>query len=176
MNGLFTNLNMKNLIINIGCLVLRIQFFFNRKYGDLIRARFWKSKLKQFGEGSKVYGKIHITQPLKISIGKNCTINQGVQIYSRDKVYIGNNVRISANTIIYSGSLDINEGPPYIHYKEPVTIEDNVWLATSVIILPGVTIGTNSIIAANSVVTSNIPANVLAGGTPAKFIKTLNTK
>jgi acetyltransferase-like isoleucine patch superfamily enzyme len=56
---------------------------------------------------------------------------------------------------------------------DPVTIEDNVWLGMNVIVLKGVTIGKNSMIAANSVVTKDIPENVLAGGYPCKVIRSL---
>ena len=52
-----------------------------------------------------------------------------------------------------------------------ISIEDGVWIGEKVTILPGVTIGTNSIIGANAVVTSNIPANCVAVGIPAKVIK-----
>ena len=55
-----------------------------------------------------------------------------------------------------------------------ITIEDNVWLSMNIIVLPGVTIGKNSVIGAGSIVSKSIPSNVLAAGNPAKVIKTIN--
>lgn len=57
---------------------------------------------------------------------------------------------------------------------KPIHIEDNVWITMNVIILPGVTVGKNSIIGAGSVVTKSIPPNSLVGGNPAKVIKKIN--
>ena len=52
-------------------------------------------------------------------------------------------------------------------------MEENVWLATRVIVLPGVTVGENSVVGAGSVVTHDIPKNVLAAGSPAKIIRSI---
>jgi len=55
----------------------------------------------------------------------------------------------------------------------PIKIGENVWIGAGVVVLPGITIGDNSVIAANSVVTTDVPANCLYAGTPAKFKKAL---
>jgi acetyltransferase-like isoleucine patch superfamily enzyme len=55
-----------------------------------------------------------------------------------------------------------------------IVISDNVWIGRGAVILPGVTIGRNSVVAAGSIVTKDIPAGVLVGGTPAKVIRELN--
>jgi acetyltransferase-like isoleucine patch superfamily enzyme len=57
----------------------------------------------------------------------------------------------------------------------PVRIEDNVWLGMNVVVLRGVTIGRNSVISANSVVTRSIPANVIAAGHPARVVRQVET-
>ncbi|WP_438351679.1 DapH/DapD/GlmU-related protein [Paenibacillus sp. FA6] len=59
-------------------------------------------------------------------------------------------------------------------HSKDIVISDNVWIGRGVLILPGVTIGHNAVIAAGSVVTRDIPANVLVGGTPAKVIREIN--
>ena len=56
----------------------------------------------------------------------------------------------------------------------PIVIEDNVWIGANVVVMPGVTIGKHSVIAAGSVVTKDIPADVVAGGVPAKIIRKLD--
>jgi len=60
---------------------------------------------------------------------------------------------------------------PESHIVKPVTIKRGAWIALNVVILPGVTIGENSIVATNSVVMNDIPAFTVAGGTPAKILK-----
>lgn len=60
-----------------------------------------------------------------------------------------------------------------LEYTHPVNIGDNVWISTGAIVLPGVTIGANSVIGAGSVVTKDIPPNSLAVGNPCKVIRTL---
>ena len=78
----------------------------------------------------------------------------------------------STNTLItdYDWHLD----DPRAGVSKPVFIDDNVWLGVNVTVLKGVTIGKNSVIGAGSVVTKNIPANVIAGGNPCVVIRNLN--
>jgi galactoside O-acetyltransferase len=61
-------------------------------------------------------------------------------------------------------------------YSFPITIGDNVWLGGNVMVLPGVTIGENSVIGAGSVVTKDIPANVVAFGSPCKVYREINER
>lgn len=56
----------------------------------------------------------------------------------------------------------------------PIVIESNVWIGAGATILPGVTIGENSVVAAGAVVTKDVPPNTIVGGVPAKFIKNVN--
>lgn len=111
-----------------------------------------------------------------IEIGDNTRIN-GSCIHAYKKISIGKNCLVAANCQIIDGSgHDIsfpdasNRINTFGRCKE-VIIEDNVWLATGVVVLPGVTIGKGSIVTANSVVHKNIPPMVIAGGNPIKIIK-----
>lgn len=112
-----------------------------------------------------------------ITIGDNAGISCST-IVAMKSVQIGNNVFIGANCTITDSdfhSLDFDQRIQSTDDGEidAVIIENNVWLSMNVVVLKGVTIGENSVIAANSVVINNIPANCLAGGTPAKVIKPL---
>lgn len=69
--------------------------------------------------------------------------------------------------------MDVEQRAAGLEYAYPVTIGDNVWICAGAIILPGVTIGANSVIGAGSVVTKDIPPNSLAVGNPCKVIRTL---
>ena len=112
----------------------------------------------------------------KIKIGSNSRVH-GSCIHAKKYIKIGNNCLVAANCqIMDSNGHDIsfpdvqNRMNTYGEVKK-VIIEDNVWLGTGVVVLPGVTIGNGSIISANSVVHKDIPPMVVAGGNPIKIIK-----
>lgn len=124
-----------------------------------------------------------------ISIGNNAIININCTFVDCNKIEIGNNILIASNVQIYTAThptavnerlvenWNINSDKPYFRtYAQPVKIEDNVWIGGGVIILPGVTIGKNSVIGAGSIVVKSIPANSVAVGNPCKVIKTINSK
>ncbi len=98
-----------------------------------------------------------------------CSLNSYSQIRCKNHISIGKNVRISRNVQIWDDDHHKIIGAKYVN-KE-VIIEDNVWIGAGVIILKGVHIGEGSMIAAGAVVTRDVPANSLAGGVPAKVIK-----
>ena len=109
----------------------------------------------------------------QILVGDNCGMS-GVVIGAKQSILIGNNVLIGANVLITDfdwHSIDAvarNQGAS--SESKPVIIADNVFIGYSATILKGVSIGENSVIGANSVVTSNIPANVIAAGNPCRII------
>lgn len=103
-----------------------------------------------------------------IEIGDNCGFS-GTVIGAALHIKLGNNVRCGANTLITDSDWHTDD---YRTGKDKeVIIEDNVWLGYGVKVLKGVHIGKNSLIGANSVVTKDIPANVIAAGNPCKVIK-----
>lgn len=108
----------------------------------------------------------------KIVISDNCGLS-GTVVASFMSVYIGENVKCGANTLITDSdwhSDDLRSGTP-----RPIIIERNVWLGEGSKILKGVTIGENSVIGAGSIVTKNIPRNVIAGGNPCRVLKALKS-
>lgn len=120
-----------------------------------------------------------------ITIGKNVQINDYVHITAMRNVTIGNNVLIASKVYIsdcthgsYAG--DSSDSSPLsipierIYVIKDVIIEDNVWLGEHVSVLPGVVIGSGTIVGSNSVVTKSLPANIIAVGIPAKPIKKFN--
>lgn len=144
--------------------------FFVKK--NKLRILFFKLLGARIGLNVYSYGRFTIIDPENLSIGKNSTINEGVHFNCRSKITIGENVRISTNVQFHTGGLILNSYPR-IHTESPIVIKDNVWIASGAIILSGITIHQNSIIAAGSVVTKDVPANCMVGGVPAKIIKNL---
>lgn len=118
----------------------------------------------------------------KIEIGENCSFGYSVHITCCNKITIGDNVLTGMNVIISDNSHgDVNfqslSIPPLkrsLVSKGEVVIGNNVWIGDKVAVLAGVHIGDGVIIAANAVVTKDIPANCVAAGVPAKVIKKLS--
>lgn len=109
----------------------------------------------------------------KIVIGENSRIH-GSCIHAFQYIEIGKNCLIAANCQIIDSNghaISIHERKKDQGKSNPVIIGENVWLGTGCIILPGVKIGNNSIIAAGSVVNGEVPANSIFGGNPATFIR-----
>lgn len=104
----------------------------------------------------------------RLSIGNNCSFS-GVSIWCFNTVSIGNHVRVGANCLIMDG--DAHQDDPRAGKNKPIVIEDNVWLGGNVVVKKGVTIGRNSVIGMNSVVTKDIPANCIAMGNPCVVVK-----
>jgi acetyltransferase-like isoleucine patch superfamily enzyme len=114
-----------------------------------------------------------------ITIGNNVVFNTDIHIGCIEKVEIGNNCLFASRIYITdhdhgdttSTALSLPPAKRKLSSKGPVIIKDNVWVGEGVAILSGVTIGENAIIATNSVVTKDVPANSVVGGIPAKIIK-----
>lgn len=126
-----------------------------------------------------------------VEFGEDCYLGNQSRIWCAKKVYIGNRVLIAHNVNIFDTTTHpIDKNQRYQHelvvkqYGMPkekwntieeadVFIGDDVWIGCNCIIMKGVTIGSGSIVAAGSVVTKNIPSNVMVGGNPARVIKCL---
>lgn len=113
-----------------------------------------------------------------VTIGDNCYINANLTLVDDYKITIGNGVLIAPNvTITVTGHPVHHELRKHGEmYTFPVTICDNVWIGANAVILPGVTIGENSVIGAGSVVTKDIPPNVIAVGNPCKVLREITDK
>ncbi|EWH08497.1 acetyltransferase [Catenovulum agarivorans DS-2] len=155
-------------------LILWYQFLLKNipgNFGCYLRARLLPSSI---GKNTKIWDQVQIDFPSKLSVGRNTSINRGAVINAGGGVEIGNDVLIGPNVTIYSQnhlfkdkSLTINsQGYEY----GPVTIEDDVWIASNVTILPGVKIAKGAVVGAGSVVTKSVPAYQVVVGNPAKKI------
>lgn len=131
-----------------------------------------KKKAKRFGKNLKV-SKWSIISKNTI-LGENVSFN-GLRIFGGGEVVIGNNFHSGQNVKILTRNHNYDKGTkiPYDNsftYKK-VCIENNVWIGTNVIILPGIRICEGAIIQAGSVVTKNIPYCAIAGGHPIEIFK-----
>lgn len=109
------------------------------------------------GDNVQIYGHVQwSSEPWIITIGDNVHITNGVEFITHD-----------------GGSLILRHITPDLEMTFPITVGNNVYIGTRAIIMPGVTIGNNSIIAAGSIVTKDVPDNSVVAGIPAKIIETL---
>ena len=110
-----------------------------------------------------------------IHIGNNTFLNMGVTMLDNTEIKIGNNVLIGPNAQFYTPthSLDYKSRRRWETTCKPITVEDDVWIGGQAVICQGVTIGARSVVAANSVVTRDVPPDTLVGGSPARIIKKL---
>jgi maltose O-acetyltransferase len=110
-----------------------------------------------------------------IEVGENFYANYGCVILDVNPVKIGDNVLLAPNVQIYTAThpIDPAERLTGKEYGKPITIGNHVWIGGGAILCPGVTIGDNSIIGAGSVVTKDIPPNVIAAGNPCRVIKAI---
>lgn len=108
-----------------------------------------------------------------IELGENFYSNYNLIILDCAKVSIGDNVLIAPNVGIYTAGHPVHyeKRNEQYEYAFPIEIGNNVWIGGNVVINPGVSIGDNTVIGSGSVVTKNIPANVIAVGNPCKVVR-----
>ena len=150
-----------------------------RQYNNLDYDKFEnrKSLIKQIL--GKTGNKYFIEQPFicdygyNIEIGENFYSNHNLTILDCAKVTFGDNVLIGPNCSFYTAEhpIDFETRNKGLEYAKPIKIGNNVWLGGSVTILSGVIVGNNVVIGAGSVVTKDIPDNVVITGNPARIIK-----
>jgi len=153
--------------------------FFTKIPFAVIRLLFVRCYITLGKESNVLTNTIFLNKELskdQIIIGNNCVINQDCIIDGRGAhIKIQNNVDIGRGTWIFTLEHDPHDD---FHKTRAgkVVIEKNVWIATRVTILPGVTIGEGSVVACGAVVTKDIPPHSIAGGVPAKIIGKRNSK
>ncbi|MBG9446135.1 MULTISPECIES: sugar O-acetyltransferase [Bacillaceae] len=109
-----------------------------------------------------------------ISIGKNVFLNTGCSFQDRGGIRIGDGTMIGMNVTIATLNHGLSLETRNTTYPSPVIIGKNVWIGSNATLLPGVTIGENSVVAAGAVVTKDVPENTVAAGVPAKIVKRIN--
>ncbi|PRB00551.1 maltose acetyltransferase [Chryseobacterium sp. MYb7] len=113
-----------------------------------------------------------------IKVGENFYANHNLVILDCAKVEFGDNVFIGPNCSFYTAGhpLDAEQRNEGLEYAHSIKVGNNVWLGGNVVVLPGVSIGNNSVIGAGSVVTKDIPDHVVAVGNPCKVVKNITEK
>lgn len=127
------------------------------------------------GDGLLVEQPFYCDYGYNIRVGKNFFANFNLVILDEAPVTFGDNVFVAPNCGFYTAGhpVDAPERNIGLEYARPITVGDDVWIGAGVSVLPGVTIGSNCVIGAGSVVSRDIPSNSIAVGNPCRVIKTI---
>jgi putative colanic acid biosynthesis acetyltransferase WcaF len=123
----------------------------------------------KIGRGLVIKPRVWIKFPWRLVVGDHCWIGQGAWIDNLADVRLGNHVCVSQQVYICTGSHN-HRSSTFNLIVKPVKIDSGAWLAARTLVLGGVTIGANAIIAAGSVVTGDVSPAVIVGGQPARMM------
>ncbi|MEV6357251.1 sugar O-acetyltransferase [Streptomyces hydrogenans] len=131
--------------------------------------------LGSMGEDVEVRPPLYVDYGSNITIGARTFVNYNLTALDVAAITIGEDCQIGPNVQLLTPTHPLEPQPrrDKLEAALPITLGDNVWLGGGVIVCPGVTIGDNSVIGAGSVVTKDIPANVVAVGSPARPVRDL---
>lgn len=135
--------------------------------------RITEKLIGKYGDNITIVPPFYCDYGFHIEVGDNFFANYNCTILDVAKVKIGDNVLLAPNVAIYTAGHPIHPISRNSTYEYGIKVEigNNVWIGGNVVITPGVTIGDNVVIGAGSVVTKDIPANVIAAGNPCRVIR-----
>lgn len=125
-------------------------------------------------------GTSNIASPMAIDrgkmlhIGKHVFINHHLTAMAIDDITIEDDVMIGPDVSLLTANHDFNSH--YVLEAAPIVIKRNAWIGAKAMILPGITVGENAVVAGGAVVTKNVQANTVVGGNPARVLRTLDVK
>ena len=138
------------------------------------REELLKEMFAEIGEGCYIEPPLHANWAgAHVHFGNNVYANFNLTLVDDTDIYVGDKVMFAPNVTVATAGHPIDPELRYqaMQYNIPVHIGNNVWIGANAVVLPGVTIGENSVIGAGSVVTKDIPPNVVAVGNPCRVIR-----
>jgi maltose O-acetyltransferase len=140
-----------------------------------LRRQLLETLLGSIGEDTEIRPPLYVDYGAHLTVGARCFANFGLVALDVAAITIGDDVQIGPNVQLLTPTHPVEPEPRRQKWEaaEPIVIGDNVWLGGGVIVLPGVTIGENTVVGAGAVVTRDLPANVVAVGNPARVVRSL---
>lgn len=138
-----------------------------------LRRRLLEALLGAVGEGTEIRPPLHVDYGRNLRLGARCFANFGLVALDVAAITIGDDVQLGPNVQLLTPTHPVEPGPRRDKWESalPIGIGDNVWLGGGVIVLPGVTIGDDTVVGAGSVVTRDLPVGVVAVGNPARVVR-----
>lgn len=143
------------------------------------REKMLKEMFAEIGENCYIEPPFHANHGgYYVHFGKNVYANFGLTLVDDTHIYVGDYTMFGPNVVVATAGHPILPllREKVMQFNMPVHIGRNCWLGAGVIVLPGITIGDNSVIGAGSVVTKDIPANVVAVGNPCRVLREINER
>src|SRR5438552_14452929 len=130
-----------------------------------------KSSLGSCGRDVSIQWPVVVAEPEMVHLGQKVSLAAFVHVWGGGGVYIGNRVMIGAHTAIASRTHDYRQDIMYYTVvRKPVTIEDDVWIGSHCVILPGIRVGRGAVVGAGSVVTRDIDVMTVVSGVSARVV------
>ena len=172
-DGSLYDANFDERILTLRAKAKRQCFAFNQCFEPAEQQDILRTLLQRVGRHCVIEPPFYCDYGSNIEIGDNFYANHNLIILDGAPVIIGNHVYIAPNVGLYTAGhpIDVNRRNARLEFVKPICIGDNVWIGAGCMILPGVTIGANSVIGAGSVVTRDIPDSVVALGNPCQVIR-----
>ena len=166
--------------LQLDCLEKQYDYNLTRPHELEKRFEMLKSMFTEVGEGSYIEPPLHSNWGgHHTHLGKQVYANFGLTLVDDTHIYVGDYTMLGPNVVLATAGHPILpelRGERALQYNLPIRIGRNCWLGAGVIVMPGVTIGDNSVIGAGSVVTKDVPANVVAVGNPCRVLREIGEK
>jgi acetyltransferase-like isoleucine patch superfamily enzyme len=140
---------------------------------DQIRERFSEIIGSKLDKSTTVFVPFYTNFGRFIQIGKNVFINHACTFLDQGGITIEDDVQVGPKVNLITENHPLDPANRKALICKPVVIKRNAWIGAAATIMPGVTVGENSVVAAGAVVTRNVPPNTIVGGVPAKIIKSI---
>ncbi len=151
---------------------MRLMEAYNRSSAgdDPERRRILGELLGAFGTGSEIRPPLYCDLGYHLRVGARTFVNVGLVALDVAPITVGDDVLIGPNVQLLTATHPVAPGPRRAKWESgrPITLGHNVWLGGGVLVLPGVSIGENTVVGAGAVVTRDLPADVIAVGNPAR--------
>jgi maltose O-acetyltransferase len=141
-----------------------------------LRRQLLEELLGSVGEGTEIRPPLYVEYGSHLRVGHRCFANFGLVALDVAPITIGDDVQIGPNVQLLTPTHPVEPEARRDKWEaaQPITIGDNVWLGGGAVVLPGVSIGADTVVGAGAVVTRDLPAGVVAVGNPARVVRTLD--
>lgn len=161
------------------CQLLLYQYNTSRPDQTALRRQLLEQMLAQAGEGCWIEPPFHANWGGRhLHLGSHVYINSSLTAVDDTHIYIGDHTMLGPNVTLAAAAHPLSPAmrEKGLQYNQPIHIGRNCWIGAGAILLPGVSVGDNTVIGAGSVVTRDIPANVVAAGVPCRVLHPIDSE